>query len=271
MNKKFNFALVAFSTLLTTLSFAAEPCKAYVRVDMGYGFASGTKAKGPALHKNGDKDIEYQYNAGLDKDQRGMVGDIAVGYAFNDAMRGEVSFDFKPKMTAKAYNFKVETEEYGGSAKVLYDFNNNTSVTPFVFGGLGAMSIKPKVKPHTAVMLGTFGTPYLGQINNDNTLMKEADGKIKTFPSIKMSSKTVMTYQAGFGLAFKATEDISIDLTYGLGGKTDYRVLNNVATLVVPKDVEIKEENGVVKDKLKEIKFKNQLDQSLTLGIRFTI
>lgn len=270
MNKKLNYFLVAASTLITTASFAAEPCKAYVRLDLGYGLAGGTKAHGPAFHDNVDGAlVEYQYDAGLDRDQHGMIGDLAVGYAFNDAMRAEVSFDFKPKMIAKAYSFKVETEEYGGTARVLYDFNNNTSVTPFVFGGLGAVNIKPKIKPHVAQMFGDLGTAYIGKINDDGTTVKDADGNIPTYSSIKMSSKTVMTYQAGFGLAFKATDDISIDLTYGLGGKTDYKVLNNVATLIGEKDKPVKEEE--VQDRFKEIKFKNQLDQSLTLGVRFTL
>lgn len=271
MNKKLNYFLVAASTLLSTASFAAEPCKAYVRLDLGYGLASGTKAYGPAFYKNADTLVAYQYSAGLDRDQYGMVGDLAVGYAFNDAMRAEVSFDFKPKMIAKAYSFKVETEEYGGTARVLYDFNNNTSITPFVFGGLGAINIKPKIKPHAAQMFGAEGTPYIGTINDDGSLIKDADGNIITHSSLTMSSKTVMTYQAGFGLAFKATDDISIDLTYGLGGKTDYKVLNNVATLVVPSNTPIKEENNVDKNRFKEIKFKNQMDQSLTLGVRFTM
>ena len=271
MNKKLNFVLVAASALLATASFAAEPCKAYVRLDLGYGMASGTRAYGPAFNNNNGAIASYQYDAGLDKDQRGMVGDVAVGYAFNDAMRGEVSFDFKPQMTAHSYTFGVQTQELGGSAKVLYDFNNNTPVTPFLFGGLGATNIKSKLKPYNATMFKSNGQPYLGQINSDGSIKQDANGNVFTYSSLNMPSKTVMTYQAGFGLAFKASEQVSLDLTYGLGGKTNYQVLVNTATLSVPAGQAVTEANASDEARFKQIKFKNQMDQSLTLGVRFTM
>ena len=49
MNKKFSYLVVAAGALLATTSFAAEPCKAYVKLDLGYNFSSGTRAYGPAL------------------------------------------------------------------------------------------------------------------------------------------------------------------------------------------------------------------------------
>jgi opacity protein-like surface antigen len=202
-------------------------------------------------------------------DERGMIGDVAVGYTFNDTMRAEISFDFKPKMQTKMNHFIVQTEQYGGSAKALYDFNNNTSVTPFVFGGLGALNIKPKIYPYLIKDVAYLGKPYLAQINADGELIKGSDGTVSTYGSLTMPSKTVMTYQAGFGLAFKASDDISIDCTYGLGGKTNYQVLVNTAALVVQTDEAINDD--ILSEKLKQIKIKNPMDQSLTVGIRFTM
>jgi opacity protein-like surface antigen len=302
VNKKLSCGLVLFSTLITIPCFSASDSKLYLRLDLGYGLSSGTKESGPALsqsytcthiiddpehtcHLKIKEEIPYQYNNGLNNSQHGTVGSFAMGYKFNNEIRGEISLDFKGKMTAKAYNFKVETTEHGGSAKLLYDFNNNGSVTPFIFGGFGATTIKPKIKPYSAVnfsnnLSNVPGTPYLTNnksgyayialINNDNSLVKNATGRTKTFSSIQIPSKTVITYQAGFGLALKATEDISLDLTYGIRGRGDYKVLNNVAALFIPKG-DNSNSSDVPRDKLKEIKFKNQIDQSLTLGIRFSI
>lgn len=251
---------------------AAEACKAYIKLDLGQGFSSNTRVYGSLIKPSSGGVITIsRYSSGLDKDQNGMIGDLAVGYAFNDAMRGEVSFDFKPKMVAHGYNFNLETQEYGGSARVLYDFNNNTAVTPFVFGGLGAVNIKPKVKPFASGLTREYGVPYIGQINSDGTYKTDTDGKIVTYSSLKMPSKTVMTYQAGVGLSLKASEQISIDLTYGLGGKTNYQVLVNTAAFSIPAGSDITPANAKVKTNFKQLKFKNQMDQSLTLGVRFTI
>ena len=272
MNKKLNYILVAASTLLATSTFAAEPCKAYVKLDLGYSLSSGTKAYGPALVENNGTLVGYQAYSSLDVDQRGMIGDLAVGYAFNDAMRAEVSFDFKPNMKSYADTYAVQSQQLGGSARLLYDFNNNTSVTPFVFGGLGALNIKPTVKPFLTQDLRKDGTPYVAQINLDGSLKQDANNNIFTYSSLNMPSKTVMTYQTGFGLAFKASEEVSIDLTYGLGGQTSYQTLVNTAVFAVAPGDTINElnANGTV-EKFQQIKFKNQMDQSLTLGVRFTM
>jgi opacity protein-like surface antigen len=272
MNKKLYSIIVAFSSLIATSSFAATPCKAYIKLDLGYGMTSGTKAYGPSAYKNEFATIvPYQTSFAPYMDERGMIGDVAVGYAFNDAMRGEISFDFKPKMQTKMPNFILQTQEYGGSAKALYDFNNNTSVTPFVFGGLGALNIKPKIYPYISMDESYLGKPYLAKIDADSKLIAGSDGTtVSTYGSLTMPSKTVMTYQAGFGLAFKASDAVSIDCTYGLGGKTNYQVLVNTATLAVPAGDTI--DNDVeYSERFKQIKIKNQMDQSLTLGIRFTM
>lgn len=271
MNKKLYSVIVAFSSLIAASSFAATPCKAYVRLDLGYGMTSGTKAYGPGFDNAGSTLTPYQTSFAPYMDERGMIGGVAVGYAFNDTMRGEISFDFKPKMQTKMSHFIVKTEQYGGSAKGLYDFNNNTSITPFVFGGLGALNIKPKIYPYLSKEELYRGDPYIAKINDDGSLIVDTStGNAITYGSLTMPSKTVMTYQAGFGLAFKASEEISIDCTYGLGGKTNYQVLVNTATVVVPTGTPVNEAARNT-DRLRQIKIKNQMDQSMTVGIRLTL
>jgi len=267
MDKKLNLIVVALSSLIATASFAATPCKSYIRLDLGYGISGGATAYGNQIDNNGVRSTSFSPHM----DERGMIGDIALGYGFSDTMRGEISFDFKPKMKMKYNYFAVENEEYGGSAKVFYDFNNNTSITPFVFGGLGALSIKPKISPYVNPDNAYLGTPYLSQIDSSGAFIVDGDNNIITYSSLTMPSQTVMTYQAGFGLAFKTTEDISLDLTYGLGGKTNYKFLNNIANFAATGEQPLTEDGIVGSEKLLQMKLKNQLDQSLNLGVRFTM
>ncbi len=267
---------IFFISLASLSAHAAEGCKAYVRLDLGYSMASGTKVSGPGFLVT-DSSIPpsilpMSHNFSLDRNPRGIIGDLAVGYYFNDAMRGEISFDFKPKIIAQSLTFESETQEYGGSARVLYDFNNNTSVTPFVFGGLGAMNIKPKINPFVIKMFKEpYTQAYLTHINDDGSLKTNATNQVITYSSLKMPSKIVMTYQAGFGLAFKASEEVSIDLTYSLGGKTDYQVLVNTGSAIAPAGTAFTESQITNEDRFKQLKFKNQMNQSLTIGLRFTI
>jgi len=267
MDKKLNLIVVAFSSLIATASFAATPCKSYVRLDLGYGISGGATAYGNQIDNNSVRSTSFSPHM----DERGMIGDIALGYGFSDTMRGEISFDFKPKMKMKYHYFAVENEEYGGSAKVFYDFNNNTSITPFVFGGLGALSIKPKISPYINLDNSYLGTAYLAQINSSGEFIVDGNNNIITYSSLTMPSQTVMTYQAGFGLAFKTTEDISLDLTYGLGGKTNYKFLNNIAGIAAMGEPPLTEDGIEGSEKLLQMKLKNQLDQSFNLGVRFTM
>jgi opacity protein-like surface antigen len=211
-------------------------------------------------------------------------------------MRGEITFDFKPKMKAYANTFVVETRELGGSAKLAYDFNNNTAVTPFIFAGLGATNITPTVKSYVSAetlanpgslngtTLNSWVVPAdknqlaIVSLDTNGMYAVAADGKTTTLcKSIKMKSKTVMTYQGGFGLSFKASDVINFDMTYGISGKANYVVGSNFATInavAAPTATTVDTNaaaNVMASSRVKEIKFKNQMDQSLTLGVRFTM
>lgn len=269
------FLAAVASSMIAFSASAAEPCKAYVKIDAGYGVASGTRFNGDVkeLQKNtlaADSQI-----AGMG-DLHGMIGSAGVGYAFNDAMRGEVSFDFSPKMKYKGPAFVIETREFGGSAKLFYDFNNNTLVTPFVFGGLGMQNIKPTIKADPKSANLDTEVVKLAQLDGED-FKKAAENNVALYDSLNMKSRNVMKYQGGFGLGVKVSDMISVDFTYGLGSNLKYTVVENAGAVILNKADLPSSPSSIGVDKIKEPRlfksatFKNSLFQSLTLGLRFTI
>lgn len=272
------FLAVVATSLIAASASAAEACKPYVKLDLGYGVSSATRLKGD-IFVPGTPATKSSYESQLYKNQRGMIGAAGVGYAFNDAMRAEVSFDFRPKMKSHSNVFAVETRELGGSAKVAYDFNNTTPVTPFVFASMGASNVRPKLKPYASPGVLTSSEPgYLtfASIKDNGEYVKDSNGNILTHQSVSVKSKTVVTYGGGFGLSLKGSEGINIDLTYGIGGKGNYAVASNLATLRVassstPSAGNVTEASIKNQALIHQLKFKNQMEQSLTLGVRFTM
>jgi len=265
--KQIQLLAVVASSLMAFSASAAEPCKAYVKIDMGYGLSYNAHASGTGVDGKGGAETTSIDNP-LFKNQRGMIGSASVGYAFNDAMRSEVSLNFNPKMKSEMVNFAIETREIGGSAKILYDFNNTTSVTPFLFGGLGASSVKPTIK------VANNGTaPAAGSIRVLTVL--GADDNNPTGPastSVDMKAKTVMTYQGGFGLAFKLSDMMNVDLTYGVGSKNAYVAMSNIGSgIIAQAEGSVTTPTFTNREAVKEIKIKKQMDQSLSLGFRFTM
>lgn len=276
--KKIKLFAVVVSSLISFSASAAAPCKAYVKLDLGYGLSSGTRSAGDALNYKDQKFGTLQLSIPAYKDNRGMIGSVGVGYAFNDAMRGEVSLDFKPKM--KYYDqssLLVESSERGGSAKLIYDFNNNTPVTPFIFGGIGATNVTPTLKPFALTTDSTSNTTSklaIVQIKNDDFVKDRANNPVLN-DSLKMKSKNVMTYQVGFGLSFKGSDSVSVDLAYGLGSKAKTTVATDAGTLWYKtktdggsSPVQIIPEESVLH---KQLNLKDSLDHFVTLGVRVTL
>jgi len=180
-------------------------------------------------------------------------------------MRAEILLDFKPKMKSSVDGLEVDTRELGANARVLYDFNNNTPVTPFIFGSLGVSSIKPKVKPDLKSAPLTDGATTRVIYAIDDAKGTPVGSNVT---SISQKSKTVMTYGVGGGLSFKASDVMNVDFTYGVAKKGSF---------VAMKDVGIADEDANASDAKKSVaciqnsKFKKQLDQSLTIGLRFTM
>jgi len=258
MRKKQVQLITAVACSLAAFSAsAAEPCKAYVKLDLGYGFTTNTRAVGSIF--NPDKSIQ-NVDQNLYKNGGGIATAAGVGYAFNDALRAEVLVDFKPKMKSYGDVFVVETRELGGSVRLAYDFNNNTPVTPFIFGQLGASNVKPKVKPYISDVsqVNAGDTQSVAQIDDKGAFTTKSS-------SLEMKAKTVMTYQGGFGLSVKGSDIMNVDLTYGIGSKSGYNAVTNTAV------VNTSGTTDTALESIQNLKFKKQIDQSLTLGFRFTM
>lgn len=259
MRKKQVQLITAVACSLAAFSAsAAEPCKAYVKLDLGYGFTTNTRAVGSVF--NTDKSIQ-NVDQNLYKNGGGIATAAGIGYAFNDALRAEVLVDFKPKMKSYGDVFVVETRELGGSVRLAYDFNNNTPVTPFIFGQLGASNVKPKVKPYLsdASQAKAGDTQSVVQIDDKGGITGTKSS------SLDMKAKTVMTYQGGFGLSVKGSDIMNVDLTYGVGSKSGYNAVTNTAIVNTAGGTD------TTLDSIQNLKFKKQIDQSLTLGFRFTM
>lgn len=267
--------MVAVATSLIAFSAsAAEPCKAYVKLDLGYAKTFGTRTSG-AKFSSGQGATTTSTAVAFEslplyKDPRGFIGAAGVGYAFNDAMRGEVVLDFRPNMKSSFDGIAVETRELGGSVRLLYDFNNNTPVTPFVFGSLGASNIKPKNKPDTssAALAATTDTRTLVTVNDTTGAVTSTTA----LTSVSQKAKTVMTYQGGFGLSFKGSDIMNVDLTYGIGSKGTFVAIKDVGYEDSAKaDGGSAPETSTNTTSYQSVSYKKQLDQSLTIGFRFTM
>jgi len=252
------------SSLMAFSASAAEPCKAYVKMDLGYAKTLNTRSSGVAFipDDKGAPVAQSFYNKPLYKDPRGLALLAGAGYAFNDAMRAEMLLGFKPKMKSSDSGLEVDTRELGADARVLYDFNNNTPVTPFIFGSLGVSSIKPKVKPDLKSLPLTDGaTKRVVYVIDDQG--KEVGNDAV---SLSQKSKTVMTYGVGGGLSFKTSDVMNIDFTYGMAKKGNFNAMKNVGVADKDDASAVKNSGGN-----QSAKFKKQVDQSVTIGLRFTM
>ena len=185
--------------------------------------------------------------------------------------------------------------------KVFYDFNNNTSIVPFVFGGLGVVDVKPTIKPYASKMSGwNVSNMALAKINDDGAYVKDDSGNIQSYQSLNMKSKAVVTYAGGFGLSITGSDAISVDVAYSIGGQAANVVGANFASLNLKNLViqsassgsdasggadvsggsdasgmQLLNSGSTITDAnidnayiVKQMKFKNHLAQSLTLGLK---
>jgi opacity protein-like surface antigen len=285
--QKLNFlAVTTISLACATSAFAAEACKAYVRADVGYNILGNSKVDAETFQSDSSASAVQNFRLPLTKASKGLIGAVGAGYAFNDAMRGEATFDFKPKIKSSFHSFEMETRILGGSAKVLYDFNNSTSVTPFLFASLGGASVKNKLsaKCDSAIGCTMTANDVIGLINVDSIGNPIVNGKSDSsgdlpgssslLAKIDMKAKTIVTYGAGFGLSFKASDNVNIDFTYGLNSGGSYSIVKNAASYMI--DGGATSSGTATLDtgtsmSIKDAKLKRYFDQSLTAGVRVTL
>jgi outer membrane autotransporter protein len=256
--------LVALLSTISFSAFAAEPCKPYVSVNAGYSWGFNGKSTYTS-YNNFAGSSSPTFTRSLGKQPKGMTASFIAGYAFNDAMRTEVGFDWNPKMKSTLNFFNVETQELGGHATVAYDFNNNTAVTPFLFGSLGFVSAEATIKASNRADSSTLNT---GFPSSATFLLQAAPAGVVAAADIvskKSGRKTLMTYKVGMGLAMKAGQGVDLEVKYGLGGKTqDWTPITDLAVSGVAATAA----GGTYV--AKSLTVKQMMDHSLTAGVRFT-
>jgi hypothetical protein len=265
MNK---LSLIALLSTVSLSAFAVEPCKPYMSINGGYVWGFNTKSNYTTYAANFTFNGP-NYVSTLDKQARGMNASFIAGYGFNDAMRAEVGFDWAPKMKSTVNFYNLEVNEMGGHGTIAYDFNNNTAVTPFLFGSLGFVSSKAKITVSTVadspmIAQAPTGTYYLYD-STDGTLAAAAIA----IESKKTDRKTLMTYKVGMGLAMKAGQGVDLEVRYGLGGKPqEWTAIENLTLDTAnPTAAAV---GTALPYSVKTAILKHMMEHSLTAGVRFT-
>lgn len=281
MTKKITLSVAAAASLLFSASASAlEPCKSYVKVEGGYSLGYNTKIDGKGVKDPVATTIAPTTLSGpLTKSAYGMISSVGLGYAFNDAMRGEISFNFNPNMRSTFRGLLIETRELGGDGTLIYDWNNNTPVTPFVFGSVGTMHIKSKIKTHLKSVDNTWNMQAADQLalvelTSAGAYTTTGTDKLLTLKtSLSSKNKTLMTYKAGFGLSMKASDAVSIQLKYGVGGRLKYTPIKDLSLVKILSADAKTAVAADVKNNLSitELRLKKQLDQSMTVGFTFAL
>lgn len=261
-------SLIALLSTVSLSAFAVEPCKPYMSVNAGY--AWGFNGKSTYESYAAFTSTAKNYTSNFNKQSQGIITNINLGYGFNDAMRAEVGLDWNPKMRSTVNIFDLEVKEIGGHGTVAYDFNNNTAVTPFLYGSLGFVSAEATIKASNRNNSSVLNTDYASGTNF--YMYEDADGALTTastsIPFKKSGTKTLMTYKVGMGLAMKAGQGIDLEVRYGLGGKTqEWTPITNLTLHTATPPA-----GAVAATTLsaKSVVLKNMMEHSVTAGVRFT-
>jgi len=262
-------SLIALLSTVSLSAFAVEPCKPYMSVNAGYAWGFNGKSTYTTYGANFIKNSTKIYTTSFDKQPQGIITNINLGYGFNDAMRAEIGLDWNPKMKSTVNVFNLEVKEIGSHGTVAYDFNNNTAVTPFLFGSLGFVSAEATIKPSTnaesSMLSANAGIPpyYLYNTTDGNTTAASV-----SITSKKSATKTLMTYKVGMGLAMKAGQDIDLEVRYGLGGKT--QSWTPITDLMVSTTAQGTAVTTADELSARSVVLKNMMEHSVTAGVRFT-
>jgi len=261
-------SLIALLSTVSLSAFGADACKAYMSVNAGYSW--GFNGKSTYTSYSNFPSASPTVTRSLGKQPQGMTTSFIAGYAFNDAMRGEVGFDWNPKMKSTVNIFNLETKELGGHATVAYDFNNNTSVTPFVFGSLGFVSAQATIKPSNRNDSATLNTGYAAGTNfymYDSTNGQLAGTETK-LASKKSASKTIMTTTVGTGMDIEVSKGVNVEVRYGIGFKTqDWTPITNLMLDTAATTAAVATATTL---SAKSVTLKQLMNHSLTAGVRIT-
>jgi len=260
--------LIALLTTVSLSAFAAEPCKYYLSVDLGWPTVLNGQYDYDSYATNfGQSDSSKLTKATLERQSRGLAPSISLGYGFNEYLRGEIGLDMAPKLKSTAFTYNLETREVGGRIGLAYDFNNSSPVTPFVFGSIGFVTAKAKIKPSNRAD-STVLQAFFPSAKTQFYIQKAPSGTATGADAGDQNSesKTLGTFKLGVGFSIKASDMVAVELKYGLGARTnewtpvkDLAISDVAATAQTNKDFVTK-----------TLTLRRTMDHTASVGLRIT-
>jgi opacity protein-like surface antigen len=192
----------------------------------------------------------------LDRQPKGLLSNINLGYKINHCTRVELGLDYNPNFTSTAYFFDYKHEELGGHANFIRDFNSTGSMTPFIFGSLGYMrantTLKPTIADHSEQTRGWDPSSTASSIQRSPGGVP--DGVDLT--SVDLGGRNILSYKIGAGADFKMTDKVSFQVKYSLGMREGFTKFQDISDVTL----------GWLYTKEEIVK--NQFDHALTVGVR---
>ncbi|WP_192496500.1 outer membrane protein [Chlorobium phaeovibrioides] len=196
--KKIVMTLMA-AGLIAAPSLASAETTPYVSLSAGLGLMNDSDIKdGVGFLYDSEESVLYKTGVALE----GAVGvkmdmfrvEAAVGYQSSDVDKYEVDGTEE----ALPEGFEVSTAIRSYMVNGYADFDMNNGITPFVMGGVGLANVDLK-------MTGTY----------DDS-------------SVSLSfSQDVFAWQVGAGVGVKATDNITVDLSYRYFATSDVKVASD--------------------------------------------
>ncbi|MEW5685877.1 MAG: outer membrane protein, partial [Pseudomonadota bacterium] len=239
-------------------AFAASGASAqegwYGAVDLGYHWPEEFELKSSNNAPNG---IPYDWEFNQEDDWAGFA---RLGYQLNGNWRVELELGYRggdldsirggtnqavvglctPGVTRTAAaptcgSPDGDVTSWTVMGNILYDFLPGSSISPFVGAGIGVNHVKVDASGQFSNIPGATAATAIQNLTVDD-------------------SDTAFAYQGIAGIAWKATEQLSVDLTYRYlsGSDLDFASTGSLATGLQP---------GVFSGAYK--------DQSVTLGLRY--
>jgi hypothetical protein len=196
----------------------------------------------------------------LDRQPKGLLTNINLGYKVNCCIRIELGLDYNPTFSSTAYFFDFEHKEIGGHATFIRDFNSTGSFTPFLFTSLGYMratsTVKPTIKGRSEQLRGWFPSNTIFTLQRTNAGVPNGID----LSSISLGGQNILSYKIGVGGNVKMNDRLALQIKYSLGMREGFTRFKNITAV----------HNIQLWYSTKDEIVKNQFDHSLTMGVKMT-
>jgi len=161
----------------------------YVSFNLGAALLSDSDLTEPGATGEAEFDTGWGFGAAFGHDYGTMRAEVEIAYRTNDFETITVTSPVSGTVSADG-----ETTSLAFMLNGYYDFENDSSLTPYLTGGLGFA----QVEVDSLTVTGPGGTFAIGSDDD-----------------------TVFAYQLGAGIGFAASETVTVDLAYRLFATTD--------------------------------------------------